>query len=108
VIRRAFPALVFALLGFVSLVVAVQVTTWLCSHILDNCIQAAAPCPIDVCEPDTRQYIIRIAVYFGPAIVFGGSAFLFSHRPRRIHAWLLLLAALVAVHVLVMTAATLA
>jgi peptidoglycan/LPS O-acetylase OafA/YrhL len=106
-IRRTGASLIFALLGFVSLVVADQARQWLCAHLLGGCVQTAGSCPIDVCVPDTRQSVLRIAVYFGPAVVFGVSAFLFGRRPRRVHAWLALLAGLVVAHALIMAVASL-
>ena len=105
--RRFGPPLLFALFGFVSLVVADSRREWLCLHLLNGCVEASGSCPIDVCIPNARQSLLRIGVYFGPAVVFGMSAFLFARRPRPVQAWLALLAGLVVLHAFVMTAASL-
>jgi hypothetical protein len=102
-IKRVGLSLVFGLLGFVSLVVADTVSQLLCAY-LSGCSRASA-CPIDVCEGDARLNALRLAVWVGPAVVFGASAFVFAGRQRPLAAWLVLLAALVVAHALVMTAA---
>jgi hypothetical protein len=102
-VKRLGAGLVFALFGFVSLVVADKVGELLCAHLF-ACRRASA-CPIDVCEGDARLNALRLAVWVGPAVVFGASAFVFAGRPRPLAAWMALLATLVVAHVLVMTAA---
>jgi hypothetical protein len=102
-IKRIGFSLVFGLLGFVSLVVADTVCQLLCAY-LSGCGRARA-CAIDVCEGDARLNALRLAVWVGPAVVFGASAFVFAGRQRPLAAWLVLLAALVVAHALVMTAA---
>lgn len=101
-VRRLAIGMAFALLGFASLVMADLASQWLCARLL-TCA-AEAHCPIDVCEGDARQTMLRLAVWGGPAIVFGGSAFVFSSRRRSLTAWLGLLVALVAAHSLIMVA----
>lgn len=101
-VKRLAIGLVFALLGFASLVVTDLASQWLCARLL-TCA-AALNCPIDVCEGDARLTILRLAVWVGPAIVFGVSAFVFSGRERSLPAWLGLLTALVAAHTLIMVA----
>lgn len=102
-VKRVAAGLVFALLGFVSLIVADQVGQWLCAHVI-GCAQMGS-CPIDVCDADARLNMLRILVWFGPAVVFGSSAFLFGGRQRSLAAWLALLTALVVAHALIMTVA---
>jgi hypothetical protein len=101
--KRIGFSLAFGLLGFVSLVVADTVSQLLCAY-LPGCGRASA-CPIDVCEGDARLNALRLAVWVGPAVVFGASAFVFAGRQRPLAAWLVLLTALVVAHALVMTAA---
>lgn len=102
--RRVGAVVLFALLGFVSLVVVDTVRQLLCAY-LAGCGRAIA-CPIDVCEGDVRLNALRLAVWVGPVVVFGSSAFVFAGRRRPLGAWLMLLAALMVAHALVMTAAT--
>jgi len=101
--KRLSVVLLFAVLGFVSLVVADNVSQLLCTQLF-GCGRASA-CPIDVCEGGARLNALRLAVWVGPAIVFGSSAFVFGGRRRSLAAWLILLAALMMAHALVMTAA---
>lgn len=103
-ITRVTPVLIFGMLGLISLVVADKVNQCLCAHII-NCTQAAVPCPIDVCAGDARLNMLRMAVWCGPTVVFGVSAFLFGRRSRPLHAWLALLATLVVAHAVIMAAA---
>lgn len=102
-IKRIGVGMAFALLGFVSLAVADQVGLWLCAHLI-GCGHVSA-CPIDVCDGDARLNMLRLLVWFGPAFVFGASAFIFGGRQRSIAAWLLLLAVLVLAHAMIMAAA---
>jgi hypothetical protein len=101
--KRVGAGLVFALLGFISLVVADKVGQLLCARLF-SCGRASA-CPIDVCEGDARLNALRLAVWVGPAVVFGTSAFVFGGRQRPLAAWVVLLVALVVAHALIMTAA---
>lgn len=101
-VKRLVAGLTFAGLGFVSLVVADLASQWLCARIF-SC-ETALNCPIDVCEGDAQLTIARLAVWIGPAIVFGTSAIAFSGRRRSLPAWLGLLAALMAAHALIMAA----
>jgi hypothetical protein len=102
-VKRVAAGLLFAPLGFVSLVMADRLGQWLCAHVV-GCRQAVNPCPIDVCAGDARLNMLRVVVWIGPAVVFGTSAFLFSGRQRPLGAWLVLLTALVIAHTLIMTA----
>lgn len=101
--KRLSLVLLFAVFGFVSLVLADNVSQLLCRHLF-VCVHASA-CPIDVCEGDARLNAMRLAVWVGPAIVFGTSAFMFGGRHRSLAAWLVLLTALMIAHAVVMTAA---
>jgi len=100
--NRLAITMVFALLGGASLVVADVVSQWLCARVF--ACAAGAYCPIDVCEGDARLDLLRLAVWIGPAVVFGASAFAFSGRRRSLPAWLGLLTALVVVRSLIMVA----
>jgi hypothetical protein len=100
--RRAGAVVLFALFGFVSLVVADTVSQLLCAYPA-SCGRAIA-CPIDVCEGDARLNALRLAVWVGPVVVFGASAFVFAGQRRPLAAWLVLLAGLMGAHALVMTA----
>lgn len=102
-VKRVGAGLVFALLGFVSLAIADQVDQWLCARI-GGCGRLS-DCPIDVCAGDARLTALRIAVWVGPAIVFGTCAFSFGGRQRSLLAWLVLLTVLVVAHAMVMIAA---
>lgn len=101
-VTRLVAGLTFAVMGFVSLVVADVASQWLCTRVF--ACDAALNCPIDVCEGDARLTFLRLAVWLGPAIVFGASAIAFSGRRRSLPAWLGLLAALMAAHSLIMAA----
>ena len=101
--KRLAIGMVFALLGVASLVVADVVSQWLCARVF--VCAAALNCPIDVCAGDERLNVQRLAVWVGPAVVFGASAFAFGGRRRSLPAWLGLLAALVIAHPLMMVAA---
>lgn len=101
-VKRGGAVLVFALMGFVSLVVADRAGRILCAH----GIACAAPgnCALDVCEGDARLNMLRIAIWFGPAIVFGSSAFFFGGRRRPLAAWMMLLVGLMVSHAMIMVA----
>ncbi|WP_208280506.1 hypothetical protein [Massilia oculi] len=100
--NRLAIGIAFALVGAASLVVADAVSQWLCVRIF-SCA-AAGYCPIDVCEGDARLDTLRLAVWVGPAVVFGVIAFAFGGRRRSLPAWLGLLAALVVAHSLIIAA----
>jgi hypothetical protein len=102
-VKRFGAVLLFALFGFVSLLVADKVGQLLCAHLF-GCGRASA-CPIDVCEGDARLNALRLAVWVGPAVVFGASAFVFAGRQRPLAAWAVLLATLMAAHAVIMAAA---
>jgi hypothetical protein len=82
--------------------VADKVSQLLCTRLF-GCGRASA-CPIGVCEGDARLNALRLTVWVGLAIVFGTSAFVFGRRHRPPTAWLVLLATLMIVHALAMTA----
>jgi hypothetical protein len=103
-VKRVGTGLMFALFGFVSLIVADKVGQLLCAH-LGDCRRASDACPIDVCEGDVRLNLLRIAVWMGPAVVFGTSVFMFGGQQRPLTAWLTLLATLVVAHAVIMIAA---
>jgi len=101
-VKRLVIGVVFAPLGFASIVVADLVSQWLCARFL-SCA-GALNCPIDVCEGDASLNMLRLAIWLSPPVVFGVSALAFSGRPRSLPAWLGLLAALVIAHSLIMVA----
>lgn len=105
--RRVGIALVFALLGFVSLLLVDDLLTWLCAHVPGLCGRYSGQCPgIDVCTPDALKSVLLACVYFGPAVAFAATALLFSRRPRTWLAWLALPFVLFAAHAVVMFALT--
>lgn len=101
--KRLAVGMLFALLGFFSLVMSDVVSQWLCARLF--VCATASYCPIDVCEGDARLDMLRLAIWVGPSIVFGVSALAFSGRRRSLPAWLGLLAVLAIVHPLIMVAA---
>lgn len=103
--RRAGIALMFALLGFVSLLLVDDLLTWLCAHVSGVCRPYSGPCPgIDVCTPDALKSVLLTFIYFGPAVAFATIGFLFSRRPRPWSSWLALPSVLFAAHAVVMFA----
>lgn len=101
-VKRLATVIVFSLLGLISLVIGDVVSQWLCARLF--ACGAAIECPIDVCEGDVHLTVLRLAVWIGPAVVFGISAFLFSGRRRSRYAWMGLLASLMVAHSLIMVA----
>ncbi|AYB63567.1 hypothetical protein C2124_20740 (plasmid) [Ralstonia solanacearum] len=94
----------FAVFGFLSLLVADGVHAWLCAHIAHFCRPHAGPCPgIDTCSQGVWASALLGAIYLGPAVVFAVSAFLFSARRRPLLAWVALLVGLTVLHALIMT-----
>ncbi|MDB0544215.1 hypothetical protein LBW62_23485 [Ralstonia solanacearum] len=103
-IRRVGIALLFAVFGFLSLLVADAVHTWLCAHIANFCRPPTGPCPgIDTCSQGVWGSALLGVIYLGPAVVFATSAFLFNARRRPLLAWAALLVGLTVLHALIMT-----
>jgi hypothetical protein len=103
-IRRAGWTLVFVFLGFASLPLVDDLHHWLCTHIAGFCRRYAGPCPgLDFCSTELFKGALIIAIYLGPALAFGLSAFVFSRRSRPVLSWLFLSVSLITAHALVMT-----
>jgi hypothetical protein len=105
-VRRLYAAALFALLGFVSLLLGGLLITWACEHFGGVCSRTGSACPIDNCTPHGLHNLALGAFYFGPAIAFALAAFIFGRRPRAAPAWLLLGVCLVVLHAFWMFAVT--
>jgi hypothetical protein len=100
--KRIGIAALFVLFGFLSLGVADALYKLACSH-FGFCTTYSGSCPgIDVCIPRGWDHVRLVAIYVGPAIIFGITGFIFSRQPRAVLMWVALLAGLVVAHSAVM------
>ena len=88
-IRRAFTTFLFVLLGFASLPVLDATYAWTCNQFPGFCRAYTGPCPgIDTCSRGFWESMAIIAIYLGPAVVFGATGFVLSQRSRGPLFWL--------------------
>lgn len=103
VASRAALALVFFILGFMSLWAWAVVDEWLCARFPALCKATAGSCSeIDHCPMGALLVAKLVAVYLGPPIVFMIVALTFSKKNRNALDWCSLAVALVLAHGLVM------
>jgi hypothetical protein len=103
VASRAALALVFFILGFMSLWAWAVVDERLCARFPALCRATARTCTeIDRCPMGALLVAKLIAVYLGPPIVFMIVAFTFSKKNRKLLDWCSLAVALVLAHGLAM------
>ena len=110
-IRRYGIALLFAVLGVVSLLVVGLVDARLCDLFPALQLCRSGGCGLDCSQSwSLAEQIRAFLFYFGPSIVFASAAYIFSKRPHRTSAWTAFVASLVAVHsvvvIVVMNVAT--
>lgn len=102
-ISRVGVAVLFALLGLMSLWVWAAADSQICDHLVWLCVPPAGSCTeIDKCDVGMFRTAMFFAVILGPSIIFAISAFIFKKQPRRPSAWLMLTTTLFIGHGLVM------